>query len=231
MSQQYPQDENSQPQYPGGGAPTVPGPPPGWTPPPAPKKPFFKRTGVIVTAAVIGLLVVIGVANSGNGGDGPAASNVVGSSPTVVPTSKAPKAPQASTTPSQKAPATKQAPKTTQPPADTTCTGNRNDPCQVKLGVAFTVGKHKLEKGWKLKNEEYTGTKLVGTVTNVSEDTSTAFFNVKFLKGSKVVANFQCSSSELEPGQNEDVECINMSDTGSTIKSSSYKTITAEATF
>jgi hypothetical protein len=37
--------------------------------------------------------------------------------------------------------------------------------------------------GAKMQYEEVPRTKLVGSVTSVSKDTSTAFFHVKFLKG------------------------------------------------
>ena len=85
---------------------------------------------------------------------------------------------------------------------------------------------------WKLKTEDYLGTKLVGKLTNVSGDPSTAFFTVRFLKGTNLVANFQCSSSsELQPAQSEDIECINMSDTEKTLKPGRYDKITAEADF
>jgi hypothetical protein len=220
--QQHVVQDGQQPQYPGGGQPPVQGPPPGWTPPKPPKKPFFKRTGVIVTMAVIGLLIVIGIANGGGNGSG---STTAGDSPTVAPTS----APKASN-PSAKAPATSQPKVTQSAPAVTACTGSRNDPCPVTYGKAFKVGRHVMGKGWKV-GSGVLGTQLSGTVTNDSDETSTAFFTVKFLKGDEVVANFQCSTSELEPKQHEQVKCYNTTDVETPVKKGSYDKITAEADF
>ena len=45
------------------------------------------------------------------------------------------------------------------------------------------------------------------------------------------LANFQCSSNELEPGQTEDIECFNMSDVCKVLKTGSYTRITAAADF
>src|SRR3954451_9367132 len=63
---------------------------------------------------------------------------------------------------------------------------DRGQPRAVAVGKAFTIGKHRFDAGWKMQYEEYLGTKVVGSVTNVSKDTSTAFFHVKFLKGNTV---------------------------------------------
>jgi hypothetical protein len=104
-----------------------------------------------------------------------------------------------------------------------------NAPVPVKVGVAFTIGKHTMGKGWKLAHQEYLGSKVTGTVTNVSSKTSTAFFHIKFLKGSAVVGNMQCTSSDLEPKQSQAIECLNMvqGDTN-LLKKGAYTTVTAE---
>jgi hypothetical protein len=219
-----PQGPN-QPQY--GAQPPFQTPPPGWQPPKPPKKPFFKRTWVIVTGAVLAVFIIIGIFSGGGNNTTSTGGGATETAATSAPATSAP-----ATQPKTSAkPTTTKAPSTTQPPAETTCTGNRNDPCVVKLGVAFTVGKHQMGKGWKLKTAEFSGTQLAGTVTNVADEASTAFFTVKFLKGNQVVANFQCSSSELESHQSEDIECYNMSDTTRTLKAGSYNKITAEADF
>jgi hypothetical protein len=106
---------------------------------------------------------------------------------------------------------------------------DRGQPRAVTVGKAFTIGKHQFDAGWKLQHDEYLGSKLVGSVTNVSKDTSTAFFHVKFLKGNSVLGNFQCSTNDLEPGQKQQVECLNMVTT--TKKVAGYDKVTAEATF
>jgi hypothetical protein len=106
---------------------------------------------------------------------------------------------------------------------------DRGAPRAVAVGKAFTIGKHRFEPGWKVSNEAYIGPRISGTVTNVSEDTSTAFFHIKVLKGSKVVANFQCNTNDLEPKQSEDVDCYNSVDNSG--KLGKYDRVTAEATF
>jgi hypothetical protein len=107
---------------------------------------------------------------------------------------------------------------------------DRGQPRPVTVGKAFTIGKHRLDAGWKVTYQEYLGSKVTGQVTNVSDKTSTAIFHIKFLKGSKVVANMQCTSGDLEPGQSEDVECLNMVD-GAGDQRITYDKVTAEATF
>jgi hypothetical protein len=229
MSQQDPnqvQIPTAGPQYP---QQPVQGPPPGWQPP---KKKTHKFRNFVVFPFV-GLIALIVVISAASGGGGANTASTKADTKTSAPAVQ----PKASAKPANKAPATTEAPKATQAPkateapAEVKCTGNRNDPCTIQLGVAFTVGKHTMQKGWKLKTEEFLGTKMVGTLANSSDDTSTAFFTVKFLKGSAVVANFQCSSSELEPKQTEDVECINMSDVSKSLKPGAYNKITAEADF
>ena len=105
----------------------------------------------------------------------------------------------------------------------------RNDPRAVTPGKAFTIGKHTMAAGWKVNYEQYTGSKVTGTVTNSSKSTSTAFFSIKFLRGKTVVANFQCSTEELEPTQSQAVECLNM--VGTTTRLTDWTSVTAEATF
>jgi hypothetical protein len=106
---------------------------------------------------------------------------------------------------------------------------DRGAPRAVAVGKAFTIGKHRFESGWKVATPDYGSPQITGTVTNVSEETSTAFFHIKYLNGSKVVANFQCSTNDLEPRQSEDVECYNMVDNSGRI--GKYTKVTAEATF
>lgn len=219
MTQQYPQQP----------PPPIPGPPRGFEPHKKAKKPFVRRTWVLASASVLTILVVIGVLSGGDKTAPTSGSTKTTAAPraTAKPTPTLPTGKISTAVPSPKA----SAPAPTSTQADTQCTGSRNDPCTVKLGVAFTVGKHQVGKGWKLRDEPYLGTKLVGTVTNVSEEASTAIFTVKLLNGNRVVANFQCSSNELEPKQSEDVECYNNSDVGRSVRKGSYDKITAEADF
>lgn len=116
-------------------------------------------------------------------------------------------------------------PKTTAPdkPID------KGQPRPVTVGTAFTIASHRFDKGWNLQYEQYIGSKLVGSVTNVSNDTGTAFFHIKFLKGNTVLANFQCNTNDLEPKQVEAIECYNTVST--TKRVAGWDKVTAEATF
>lgn len=107
--------------------------------------------------------------------------------------------------------------------------GNQTDPHPVTPGVAFTLGKHRFNAGWRLEYDEIMGSDLSGSVTNVSGSTSTAFFSVKFLRGTTVLANFQCASSELEPGQTEVITCPN--EVTTTDRVTGWTSVTAETTF
>jgi len=109
---------------------------------------------------------------------------------------------------------------------------DRGQPRPVAVGKEFTIGKHRLDNGWKLEYQQYLGSKVTGTVTNVSKSTSTAIFHIKFLKGNAVVGNMQCVSNDLEPAQQEAVECQNtVSGDTNLLKKGAYDKVTAEATF
>ncbi|TCC52856.1 hypothetical protein E0H75_03665 [Kribbella capetownensis] len=234
MSQQDQQHPAGGPQYtnqpnqapPGGYPPAVQGAPPGWQQTTAPRKKTHKFRNFVVfpVGGLIALIVVISAASGGGAGDNNTAS-------TGSDTATSAPAPKASAKPSSKAATTTQAPKT-QAPATTECEGSRNDPCEISLGKAFTTGKHEMAAGWKLAPQSYGGYKLVGNLKNTSDGPSMAFFTVKFLMGPSVLASFQCSSTgDLEVGQSEDIECINMSDTEKTLKPGKYDKITAQADF
>lgn len=105
---------------------------------------------------------------------------------------------------------------------------SRNDPRAITPGVAFTIGKHRLDAGWKITYDEFMGSTLAGTVINVSSSASTAAFSVKYLRGNEVLANFQCYSDELEPKQSQAIECVNTVTT--TKRVTGWTGVTAEAT-
>lgn len=103
----------------------------------------------------------------------------------------------------------------------------KNAPINVTPGTAFTRGKHETLAGWKVsKDAALGGFTVVGKVKNTSDSTSTAFLHFKFLdaKG-EVLGNVQCSSSDLEPGQTQSLNCV---PDGTYTK---WAKITAEASF
>jgi hypothetical protein len=117
-----------------------------------------------------------------------------------------------------------------EPGATKSSAKNRNDPVAVAVGKSFTIGKHRLDVGWKLAYQEYLGSKVTGTVTNVTDKASTAIFTIKFLKGATVVGNMSCVTNELEPGQSQAMECLN-SVPGDVNLKGKYDKATAEADF
>jgi hypothetical protein len=67
---------------------------------------------------------------------------------------------------------------------------------------------------------------VAGKVKNTSTATSAAFVHFKFLTATgEVLGNVQCNSSDLEPGQYGDMDCLPDGKFGK------YAKITAEATF
>ncbi|TCC04959.1 FxLYD domain-containing protein [Kribbella soli] len=117
-----------------------------------------------------------------------------------------------------------------EPGATKTAAKNRTDPVAVAVGKPFTIGKHRLDAGWKLAYQQYLGAKVTGTVTNTSKKTSTAIFTIKFLKATTVVGNMSCVSNELEPGQSQAIECLN-GVAGDVNLKGKYDKVTAEADF
>ena len=67
--------------------------------------------------------------------------------------------------------------------------------------MAFFIGKHKAQAGWKVQPSGYACT-VVGKVKNISDTTSTSFIHFKFLdaKG-EVLGNVSCNSGDVEPGR------------------------------
>jgi hypothetical protein len=108
--------------------------------------------------------------------------------------------------------------------SQTDCGRDKREPCTVRVGQAFTLGKHETLAGWKVVNE-YDRFSITGKVKNISDRTSTAFFHVKFLRGNEVLGNVMCNSGDLEPGQVETLNCIPDGAYGP------YDRVTAEATF
>jgi hypothetical protein len=95
-------------------------------------------------------------------------------------------------------------------------------------GKAFIFGKHKMLTGWKVNQDTSLGAakfSVTGKVKNLSDDTSTASINFKFIdKSGQVRGTVRCNSADLKPGQTQALNCIPDGKYGK------YKTVTAEAT-
>jgi hypothetical protein len=87
-----------------------------------------------------------------------------------------------------------------------------NAPREVTVGKAFTVGSHKVLKGWAVKQDTRLGDaafSVTGKAKNVSDATSTMFIHIKFIdKSGDLLGRVVCSTGDLEPGQTERMSCL-----------------------
>ncbi|TCO35200.1 hypothetical protein EV652_10179 [Kribbella steppae] len=206
MSQQYPQPPHVQMQ---------------------PPKKNTTKTALIIVGSIFGGLVLIGILGSLGGGTTP---EDTGAQAETTPTTAAPKAAPSSkpvarpTTPKVVVPVEPVAPPAT---SGVACEDqdDRTKPCAIKVGVAFKLGSHTVQAGWKTK-DSYDSMTIVGKAKNTDDKSSTMFVHIKFLKGDEVLANVMCNTGDLEPGQVEAMNCI---PDGTFTKK--YDKVTVEATF
>jgi hypothetical protein len=87
---------------------------------------------------------------------------------------------------------------------------DRNQPATVTVGQAVTKGRHRLEAGWAVRSEPYIETfQAVGVqLTNVSDQASAAFIDIKLYKGSRLLGEISCSTPDIEPGETADGNCF-----------------------
>jgi hypothetical protein len=87
-----------------------------------------------------------------------------------------------------------------------------NAPQEVTAGKAFTIGSHKVLKGWAVKQDTRLGDaafSVTGKAKNVSDATSTMFIQIKFIdKSGDLLGRVVCSTGDLEPGQTERMSCL-----------------------
>jgi hypothetical protein len=180
---------------------------------PLPKKKHTARTVLIVIGSVFVVLIGIGIA-SGGGDSAP------GNEPAAVP------APKATASKATAPKATAKAP-VAPPEAKVACADqdDRSAPCVVTVGAAFALGKHQVLAGWKISDSGF-GMTIAGKAKNISDDASTMFVTVKFLRGDEVMANVMCNTGELAAGQIETMNCV--PDGAYTKK---FDKVTAEAAF
>ena len=187
--------------------------------PKPPKKRHIFRNIMLIVGGLFALLIVAAVLSPGT----PAKDAAV--TPPVAETSAVP-----SVQPSVKPSVKPSAPRTTKPVEQApkvACAGqeDRNAPCTIQVGKPFQLGKHTVQAGWKVTSE-YDTMSIVGKAKNTSSETSTMFIDIKFLKGSDVVAVVSCNTSELEPGQTQAMNCF-----GTDTFTKQYDHVTAEASF
>ncbi|KGN36336.1 hypothetical protein [Knoellia subterranea] len=198
MSQQPIQPQNPQP---GQWQPTYP------PAPPVKEKNWFMRHKILT--GILGLVVVGGLAGAlGGGGDTPSAS----SEPTTA-TSGAPAAATPATAPAENA-------------VDPDDAGNEANPVTIVEGKAFDIRKFAYAAGWKVTSNDF-GMELKNLkVTNNRGERDGALVQIKYMKGSEVLATIDCTSDQILPGQTVTLNCF-----GTEKKPSGYDRITINDTF
>ncbi|TDU91949.1 hypothetical protein EV138_5562 [Kribbella voronezhensis] len=167
-----------------------------------PKKKHTGRTVLLVIGSVFAVLIAIAIASGGGDTTKPGAGS---NNPAT--------APAATKAVEPKAPATKVA-----------C-ADQDAPCVVTVGSAFALGKHQVLAGWTIKDSGI-GLTIVGKAKNISDDASTMFVTVKFLRGDEVMANVMCNTGELLAGQIETMNCLPEG-----TYTTNFDKVTAEAAF
>jgi hypothetical protein len=83
---------------------------------------------------------------------------------------------------------------------------------EVTVGKAFTIGSHKVLKGWDVKKDTTFGDaafRVTGKAKNVSDEASTMFIHIKFIdRSGELLGDVVCSTGDLEPGQTERMGCL-----------------------
>lgn len=104
-----------------------------------------------------------------------------------------------------------------------------NKPRDVEEGAEFSIGKYTVHQGWRIGSDGMGGYDAKNVVVeNTSDETDTVFFTMKVLKGPKVLGSIDCNTSEIEPGQQQDANCLSTS-AGKFKKA--WDKITVESTF
>jgi hypothetical protein len=89
---------------------------------------------------------------------------------------------------------------------------DRNASPEVRVGKAFTIGSHKVLKGWDVKKDSTFGDaafSVTGKAKNVSDEASMMLIHVKFIdKSGELLGDVVCSTGDLEPGQTERMSCL-----------------------
>ena len=103
-----------------------------------------------------------------------------------------------------------------------------NAPRTVKAGQQFTIGNYTVKKGWKVGNDGSGGFEAKNVrITNTSKESDTVFFTLKVLKGNNVLANIDCNTGKIEPGQTQAGNCVDLTSKFER----GWTRITAESTF
>jgi hypothetical protein len=92
------------------------------------------------------------------------------------------------------------------------------EPVEVEVGKAFSWNSFAIEEGWELNGversvdmETVTTPEVKGTITNRSEETRAAIFEMVFSQDSQAVATLSCSAGRMETDQSMQFICPGLS--------------------
>ncbi len=105
--------------------------------------------------------------------------------------------------------------------------GGPDNPLEITEGKAFSVLGFDYAKGWKIGEDVLGDVEITGLkVTNNRDEKDGALVEIKFMKGTEVLALVDCTTEQIPVGQTTTVDC------GSTDKMpTSYDAITINDTF
>lgn len=85
--------------------------------------------------------------------------------------------------------------------------GGRNNAVEIKEGEAFEVRGFDYAEGWSV-GEQYDTVEISDLkVTNNREDSDSALVDIKFMKGSEVLASVDCTTDPIQVGQTVTLNC------------------------
>ena len=94
------------------------------------------------------------------------------------------------------------------------------DPVEVEVGEAFAWNSFSVDDGWELNGiarnagtDEVTTPEVKGTITNESDETRTALFQLVFSADGDPLATVNCSAREMVPDQSQEFLCSGLNTT------------------
>lgn len=106
-------------------------------------------------------------------------------------------------------------------------TGGRNVAMEISEGESFEVRGFNYAEGWSVSEGSFDSVDIEGLkVTNNREKPDSANVDIKFMKGSEILASVGCSSDRLQVGETATLSCLSGDD-----MPTDYDTITIHDTF
>ena len=94
------------------------------------------------------------------------------------------------------------------------------DPVEVELGKAFTWNSFSVDGGWELNGversagaEQVTTPEVKGTITNTSDETRAAIFEMVFSADGEPLATLSCTAASMTTDQSQQFLCPGLSAT------------------